>query len=156
MKTLVCLILVSLLVTGCAREDDAALLPKFSAGTEFIKSGIACGHCSGICTDTLLITPDKLFYKRVIWGEGEPKSEIIEQSFSQQGWQNLLGLVELSAFSELNLESCARCADGCDHWVEIKTGGVDNLVSFPWNNFPAEVDSLTKALNSIKEQLNSP
>ncbi len=155
MKTTLYLFLVFLAITGCGREDEEALLPKFSTGTDYIKTGIACGLCDGTCNDTLLITADKLFYKKIVWGEGEPKTEIIEQSFTRQGWENLTGLVELQRFAALELESCARCYDGCDISLEIKTSGLNNSISFPWNDYPVEVDSLVKSLDAIREHLNS-
>ena len=140
---------------GCSKQDEEALLPQLTAEAQYIKSGIACGLCAGTCMDTLLITPDKLYYKKIIWGEEEPKSEIIEQSFTRKGWENLLGLIDLQEFESLDLESCSRCLDGCDNWLEVNSAGIHNSISFPWNAYPAEVDSLTKALNSIREQVNT-
>jgi len=104
--------------------------------------------------DTLVVTPDKLYYKKTIWGDQKPKTEILEQAFTRQGWENLISLVDLNEFNGLEMESCARCSDGCDYWLGIKSAGVDNAISFPWHDFPVEADTLTKALNDIKESLN--
>lgn len=147
--------LLVVVLFSCGKDVDDLLSEKLSAEEEYIKTGISCGFCAGVCMDTLVVTPNKLLYKKVIWGEGDPKSELIEQAFTQKGWENLLGLVSLSEFEKLDMESCARCYDGCDYWLDIKAGGVENDISFAWNSFPAEVDSLTKALNSIKEQFNN-
>ena len=148
-------VIAAALFFGCSKQDEEALLPQLTAEAQYIKSGIACGLCAGTCMDTLLVTPDKLYYKKIIWGTGEPKSEIMEQSFTRKGWENLIGLINLQEFENLELESCSRCADGCDHWLEVNSAGVHNSISFPWNAFPAEVDSLTKALNSIRAQVNN-
>ncbi len=144
----------SILFGGCGNKDEELLSVKLKSEPEYIKAGISCGLCAGVCNDSLAVTPNKLIYKRVTWGKGDPKTEIIEQAFTTQGWNNLIGLVDLSEFSELDLQSCARCYDGCDYWLGIKSAGIENDISFASNEYPEQVDSLAKALNSIKNQFN--
>lgn len=139
---------------SCGNEAEDLLSEKLGSESEYIKTGISCGLCVGICQDTLVVTPNRLLYKRTTWGEGEPKTELLEQAFTQKGWENLIGLVDLQAFASLDQESCSRCSDGCDYWLDIRSNGVEDAISFPFHEFPAQVDSLTKALNSIKEGLN--
>lgn len=148
-------LLAFIVITACGQgEDELSLLSRIGSEEEYIKTGVACGLCGGVCMDTLVVTPDKLYYKKTIWGEGKDKTEIIEQAFTQQGWNNLVSLVDLEEFNGLDMESCARCFDGCDYWLGIRSAGTDNMISFAWNDFPAEADTLTKALNAIKESLN--
>ncbi|MEQ8687729.1 MAG: hypothetical protein RIE86_20660 [Imperialibacter sp.] len=154
MRTILLFVTTAIILGACGSEDEELLSVKLKSESEYIKTGISCGLCAGVCLDSLAVTPNKLIYKRTTWGAGDPKTEIIEQAFTQKGWENLIGLVPLQEFGELELESCARCYDGCDYWLDIKSGGIENSISFPWNEFPQQVDSLTKALNSIKEQFN--
>lgn len=152
MKTLGYFLATCILLAACGKQESDDLL-RLSPQTDYIKTGTTCGFCAGVCMDTLVITPDKLYYKTVSYETEDPKSEFVEQSFSRQGWENLLGLVDLHEFQGLEYESCARCFDGCDLWLEISTADARNTISFPRNEHPVEVDSLISALNTIREQL---
>jgi hypothetical protein len=155
MRAIVLFAVMVLVLGACGSQDEELLSAKLESESEYIKTGITCGLCAGVCIDSLAVTPNKLLYKRTKTGEGEPKTEILEQAFTRQGWENLIGLVSLQDFSELDMESCARCYDGCDYWLDINSGGVDNAISFAWNTVPNEVDSLMSVLNSLKDQFNN-
>lgn len=146
LKLAALLALVSWLVS-CGNDAGDAL-PNFAG--PYIKAGIACGLCAGICQDTLVITPDHLFYKAVIYGDGDPQTTIQNSSFSQEEWDDLLSTVDATAFNDLDIETCSRCSDGCDRHYEIRAGGISNRVAVFYNDTLPSLGDFQSKVEAIR------
>lgn len=120
-------------LASCGSEDEFSSTPNFYG--PYIKAGIACGLCVGICQDTLIITPELLFYKGTEYTSDGQKTMIQNEPFSQAQWDDLLSSINIEAYNALDLpESCQRCSDGCDRYYDLKTDGAFNTVSVGWND----------------------
>lgn len=151
LKLAALLVLLAWLMS-CGNDEDA-LLASFDG--PYIKTGVACGLCAGICQDTLVITPERLFYKAVNYGEGANLTTIQNRSFTQAAWDDLLSTVDAEAFNALDIESCSRCSDGCDRHYEIRAGNISNSISVHYNDslpslggFQAKVEALRLSLQN--------
>ncbi len=120
-------------LVSCGSEDDFSATPNFQG--PYIRAGIACGLCAGICQDTLIITPELLFYKGTEYTSGGQKTTIQNGAFTQAQWDDLLSSIDVGAYNALDLpESCNRCSDGCDRFYDIKTNEAYNFISVGWND----------------------
>lgn len=125
-QLLLSLSLITLLFS-CGDETD--FVPSWdNFGENYIKTGAYCGKCIGVCIDTLVITPSKIFYKPTTFGNGDPQSALLEKPYTEAEFRNLLQTVDPKAFNALNENSCDRCFDGCDTWYDLKAGEFDNSV----------------------------
>ena len=132
---------------SCGKEEDA-LFASFDG--PFIKTGVACGLCAGYCNDTLLITPDRLFYKSVTYGESADLTTIQNRSFTQAEWDDLLSSVDAEAFNALDIESCGRCVDLCDRHYEIRAGNISNQISVLFNDTISALGSFQGKVEALR------
>ena len=133
---------------SCGSEDEFSNAPTFFG--PHIRTGVTCGLCAGICRDTLIITPELLFYKGTAYTSDGENTIIRNAAFSQTQWDNLIATIDVDAYNALAPEaSCERCADGCDRFYDIKTETAFNAITIGWNDtvpslghFQAKVEEL--------------
>ena len=137
------LALISWLVS-CGSEEELNSAPTFFG--PHIRTGITCGLCTGICRDTLIITPELLFYKGTAYTSDGENTIIKNAAFSQAEWDDLIGTIDVQSFNVIDREaSCFRCADGCDVFYDIKTENAFNSIVVGWRDtIPALGDFQSK------------
>jgi len=124
-----------LLATSClifaACDDDG------NNNKVVIKTGKECGWCGGI--DSLVITKSSSDY---IFNNPCEKSmgrEVHEKTVSKE-WHELLSALNWNEFTQVNVNTCALCADGCDTWIWIQNGDSVHQIRFTENS--PEVESI--------------
>lgn len=137
-------------ITLACGSDEEAILPNVDQG-QYIKTGVSCGLCAGICMDTLIVTPTRLFYKGIRYGEST-STFLRNADYSPAEWESLVSLLEPDSLNGIVRESCARCVDGCDLWYDIEAGGVSNHLSVMWNDTLPGNLAFQQALDSLRAQ----
>lgn len=120
-------------LVSCGSDDEFSSSPNFFG--PHIRTGVSCGLCAGVCQDTLIITPELLFYKGTEYTTDGEKTTIQNAEFSQAEWDDLFSTVDIEVYNALDLpESCNRCSDGCDRYYDIKTNDAFNAIVVGWND----------------------
>lgn len=89
--------------------------PKSSSGF-VIKTGQACGWCAG--ADTLTITEEisQYYFKSC----DDTNTKDYEVSTDRETWNELLADFDYATFSEIEVNTCQICSDGCDTWISVQ------------------------------------
>jgi hypothetical protein len=101
-----------------------------------IAMGTVCGWCGG--SDSLVITEDKTSY--------EYNSPCDNNDLSRNGltgkseWDELIELLDMDKFQNININTCYVCVDGCDTWISVKSGSVTHEIRFGFEDSTAIMD----------------
>ena len=117
-------LILSIFVISCfgvSCQDD-----KDDSRKLFIMTGKLCGWCSG--GDSLAIASLKSVYE-FTGACGEPDKSIIENTQVEQ-WRDLRTSLNWNDFKNVNVNTCAVCADGCDTWIRIHNGSESHYIRF--------------------------
>lgn len=116
-------IIIALLVTISCKKDEHKLQSSLS-----IQVGMVCGWC--VSKEQLNLRSEYYTYER-----DSPCSDSLDLSATQfeldKGlWNNFVSYVALDEFSQLDLNSCHACADGCDYWIVIEDSSYSHEIRF--------------------------
>lgn len=92
-----------------------------------IKTGMECGWCGG--TDSLMITKHTSIYDFRNPCDATKNKEI-QEGTSRAEWSDLSGSLNWDEFANVNVNTCALCADGCDTWIFIQNGNRTHQIRF--------------------------
>jgi hypothetical protein len=101
-----------------------------------ISMGTVCGWCGG--SDSLIITEDKSSY--------EYNNLCDNNDFSRNTltgkceWNELIELLDMDKFQNININTCYVCIDGCDTWISLKDGSVSHKIRFGFEDSAAIMD----------------
>lgn len=118
---LLILTIVIVLFSGASCDDD-----ENDSQSLIIMTGKACGWCAG--ADSLMITNHKIRYgfSGVC---GKPNKSITEKTQPKE-WRELRASLNWDEFKNVNVNTCALCADGCDTWIRIQNGADSHYIRF--------------------------
>jgi hypothetical protein len=141
--------IIVLLLASCG--DEVTTEPSWdNFGKNYLKTGIYCGKCIGVCIDTIAITPTKIFYKPTTFGNGNPQSELLVKPFSEAEFNSLIATIDVKAFNALNEKSCDRCFDGCDVWYDLRTGDLNNSITLSSSSSNEVISKFAEKINVIR------
>ncbi len=151
MRNLLYLILLIFFISACEKEKDEKLVvPDFSGKDTVITAGYICGWCSG--ADSLVMAEGAYFYT-TYKPCGEDKSSVLKSgSLSNTDWQGLIQLLDYETFSEIDINTCHLCADGCDKWVRIRQGDESHFIRYwDYEEDLATVEPVRSFLDKLDE-----
>jgi hypothetical protein len=141
------LILVALLICmlGAACEDD-----RQDRKTITIMTGKACGWCGG--ADSLRITSSKTVYEYRN-GCDPTKNKTITETTPEERWDDLITSLNWYDFKDVEVNTCALCADGCDTWILIQIGADSHRIQFTDNSPEVEpIRTFVEKLKAVHEK----
>ncbi|HEX6223344.1 MAG TPA: hypothetical protein VFZ52_02975 [Chryseolinea sp.] len=127
--------LFCLTAMSCEEENDAEII---------IKTGRDCGWCGG--SDSLTLTKVNNHYEfRNSCPEPPSKEEYKRANRTQ--WNELLAALDWDTFKQVNVNTCAQCADGCDTWVVIENKNETHQIRFTENS--PEIDPIREFVEKL-------
>ena len=105
-------ITVILCLSFVACDDNKEINHEF-----IIKTGRECGWCGG--SDSLTITKVKSHFYYDNPCDNTKDKELERETVSKE-WHDLLITLNWNEFTDININTCALCADGCDTWIWIQ------------------------------------
>ena len=133
-------------------EKDKPVTEKKSNDIQ-IAIGTACGWCGG--NDSLLITNDKMYYN---YNTPCDNKHYVKTSITAPAeWNNLLDLIALNDFQEININTCNVCADGCDTWISITNASFSHKIRFGYSDSAVlhQIQPFMTQLDSIRTQFRN-
>jgi len=134
-------IAVLIFVICVACDDD-----KETKHELVIKTGRECGWCGG--ADSLVITKSISHY---IFDHGcdDAEDKEVEEETSDKNWHELLSSLNWNEFTQVNVNTCALCADGCDTWIWIQNNDSIHQIRFTENS--PEIASIQTFVEKLHE-----
>ncbi len=105
-----------------------------------IKTGQECGWCGG--RDSLIITELKIDYNFTNPCDSE-KNKTRKSNTNREKWNELLESFNWNDFTQVNVNTCSVCVDGCDTWISIQNGGLVHQIRFTENSPKIEPSELS-------------
>ena len=105
-----------------ACDDDKETNHEF-----IIKTGRACGWCGG--ADSLVITKTTSHFSFDNPCDDTKDKDVKEQT-DKTKWHDLLSSLNWNEFKEVDVHTCALCADGCDTWIWIQHNDTIHQIRF--------------------------
>ena len=114
-----------------------------------IVGGSVCGWCAG--SDSVIISEYKINYRNMHSCDHHAYSKVAHIEKSE--WDKLTGLVDFDAFSNIHLNTCNVCVDGCDKWITLRNGSYLHTIRFGYQDSAAiqSIKPLVDKLDSIRE-----
>jgi hypothetical protein len=114
-----------------------------------IVGGTVCGWCGG--TDSLILSEYRLNYRYMNSCDHRAYSRVSHMEKSD--WDELTGMIDLETFSNMHLNTCNVCVDGCDKWITIRNGSYSHTIRFGYNDTAAvqPVFALVERLDSMRK-----
>lgn len=109
-----------------------------------IKFGQICGWCHGHEDMTFTSSNYTYSYDYACGDSLDVATKTYEMSESL--WNSILENINPETFSQLDLNSCAYCADGCDYWLILEDSAYSHEITF--SSLDQITDESTKALAS--------
>jgi hypothetical protein len=143
MRILMAVTIVCLVGISCDDDEDAPV-------DIVIKTGQECGWCAG--RDSLTITK---FNSSYAFDSPCPGIEDKERNADTNPteWNELLATLDWDDFNQVQVNTCAVCADGCDAWISVEKNRKTHRIRFtessteiePIRPFVEKLDSLIEA-----------
>jgi hypothetical protein len=145
MKLLIFITTCALVFVSCQKDNKSLMLKDASSDDSLttITYGTVCGWCSGI--DSLTITSDNLCY--VSKRPCDSPAKVENKTISEQEKEDLLSSLDLNDFSQIQLNTCYVCVDGCDTWISVKTNNYYHKIRYGYED--------STAIQSIKNFLDN-
>jgi len=146
MKTLISITILFFLFGFSCHENEEENCDTFNDFV--IKTGSACGWCAG--ADSLSMTKVKSTYTFTSCDETKDKETVLNTN--REKWNELLESFNWNDFTQINVNTCAICADGCDTWIFVQNNGAVHQIRFtdnspeiePIRTFVEKLDALRK------------
>jgi hypothetical protein len=143
MKRIKLIIIISIvLVLSCEKEKG---------DNEFVISiGTVCGWCRG--SDNLTITEAKTSYEYLSPCDNNDFSRYALTGKNE--WDELIELLDMDKYQNININTCYVCVDGCDTWLSVKNGSVSHEIRFGFEDSTAikDIEAFVDKLDSIKTE----
>jgi hypothetical protein len=147
MKTLISMIILFFLLGfSCHENEEVGNCYPFNDFV--IKTGVVCGWCAG--ADSLSMTKAMSNYIFTSCDETMDKETVMNTN--REKWNELLESFNWDDFTQINVNTCAMCADGCDAWIFVQNNGAVHQIRFtddspeiePIRTFVEKLDALRK------------
>ena len=137
-------ILICLIGTSCEEDDRVNIV---------IKTGRDCGWCGG--SDSLVIT--KFTSRYEFYSNCDvPGNKERDAITNREEWNELLSRLNWDDFKEINVNTCARCADGCDTWIFIEKNDEIHRIQFTENSPEIEpIQAFVERLAAVHEEFRN-
>lgn len=139
------LLLLSILLIGCAEKDDS--------NTTIISSGTSFGECISYCIREIEISEDGLVYSASGWDTLHyPRLETSEEITSGE-WVDLLALVNLSNMQSYeDVIGCPDCADGGAEWIKVESAEGSKKITFEYGDSLESIQPLIEQLRLLRAE----
>jgi hypothetical protein len=107
----------------CEREN---VIPDNENSRLRMVIGTACGWCAG--TDSLVITKDSVIYKFI--SPCDNNDYTTDSVTNPNDWNDLVNLLDTDEFTEIDINTCYVCVDGCDTWISVKGDSISHKIRF--------------------------
>ncbi len=111
-----------------------------------IKAGFMCGWGSG--EDSLVISQSKIKYVYYIPAQSRVPIINKSRSVSESEWTEILNIVNLDDFVNLNYQSCNVCFDGCDEWISMEDDKISHNIRIGKGY---QIDTISGLQNKLAE-----
>lgn len=139
------LLLISILLIGCAEKDDATPT-KISSGTSF-------GECFGYCLREIEISSDRLVYFASSWDTVNYPTLDTSAVITSTEWNDLLALVDLSVMQSYeDVIGCPDCADGGAEWIKVESPEESKQITFEYGDSLESIQPLIEQLRLLRAE----
>jgi hypothetical protein len=152
MRSIIILLILILLVslfTACNPSLDH--LESGEVTTEyFIETNQSCGWCGG--TNYFNLTKGKATFSHNYTCNDFEDIPVKKITISDMEWTNLIAKLDFDAFQQIDLQTCALCADGCDTEIIISKSGLSHRFTYAWHEAEelAKVRDFLNVFDSLK------
>ena len=138
------LLFISLFTMACQDHQDENIVLKGL----IIKTGQTCGWCAG--SDSLTLTETKEYYEFIAACGGQNKS--LQENTDLEKWNDLLQDFDLETFTNVNVNTCNICVDGCDTWISVQKDDMIHEIRFGDNSPEIEpIRAFVDKLRTLRE-----
>ena len=130
-------------VLSCEEDDDKPV-------DIVIKTGQECGWCVG--ADSLIITKLNSTYAYYNPCPGIEEKNLNANTDADE-WNELLATLDWDEFNQVQVNTCALCADGCDTWISVEKDRKTHRIRFTENSTEIEpIRPFVEKLDSLIEE----
>ncbi|HEY3404591.1 MAG TPA: hypothetical protein VGK59_14475 [Ohtaekwangia sp.] len=144
------LLIITLFAAGCDCEENEPC-----GDTEIISITSVILYGMSPSKDSLTIIPGSVHFNHSCSGKNP-----LRQKSTCTEWEQLTSSFDLTEFQALNLNSCARCYDGADISISVKTASSYHRIVIPYyltneGQIPDEIQSLYEKIAGIRSEVQS-
>jgi len=121
-KTPSLLLMLTILICSCAKKQAL-----FSDSELQISHTTVCGWCAP--GDSLTLGEENTVYCYYP-SSCDTKGPVKAQKTSNAEWDELVSLLDMGKFNNIDLNICNVCVDGCDARVTIRQGKISHSISY--------------------------
>ena len=132
-----------LLFTSCQKDDN-----EINNDQLIIEMGSICGWCAP--GDKLVMTKSNTEFNLIF--PCDSSNIDINEITKSSDWDNLIGLLDKEKFSNVDINTCYYCADGCDNWITITDDNYTHKIRYGYEDSTAliSIKPFVDKLDSIR------
>jgi hypothetical protein len=111
-----------------------------------IVGGSVCGWCAG--KDSVILSEYDIQYRNMKSCDRHAYSKITDMDKAE--WDKITRMINYEKFSDIHLNSCNICVDGCDNWITIRNESYSHTIRYGYGD-----SAVLQAIRPLIEKIDS-